>query len=204
MVFVPLDATGSYWCSCLELGSSSAIWLQPKGSKEFELKAEGSEIEITILGICSFLNYVKLMLPSWNIIFLFCQIPGQKMAQRDSAGLQDLFSLACFMTWLVPKMEVQLGAGSEVLSKIMETWELGCLGWCNVGEWITKKRNIPACVMLRCQSSVVFKFRTTFALLKKINIIGYPNIKDFEFPSPPKPYSLYCGIWKPRYSGTIT
>jgi hypothetical protein len=111
-----------------------------------------------------FLNYVKLMLPSWNIIFLFCQIPGQKMAQRDSAGLQDLFSLACFMTWLVPKMEVQLGAGSEVLSKIMETWELGCLGWCNVGEWITKKRNIPACVMLRCLSSVVFKFRTTFAL----------------------------------------
>ena len=58
-----------------------------------------------------------------------CQIPDQKLAQRDAAGLQDMFSLSCFISWLQPKMEVQLGRDSEVLKKIMEMWELGYLGW---------------------------------------------------------------------------
>lgn len=53
--------------------------------------------------------------------------PWQKLAQQDSSKLQDLFSLACFMSWLIPKMEVQLGKGSDVLTKIMEMWDLGSL-----------------------------------------------------------------------------
>jgi len=51
------------------------------------------------------------------------------MAQRDAAGLQDLFALSCFFAWLMPKMEVQLGKDSAILGKIMEMWDLGCLGF---------------------------------------------------------------------------
>ena len=54
--------------------------------------------------------------------------PGQKMAQLDAARMQDLFSLACLMAWLKPKMEVQLGKDSLVLERIDEMWDLGLLG----------------------------------------------------------------------------
>lgn len=50
------------------------------------------------------------------------------MAQLDAGKMQELFSLACFMSWLKPKMEVQLGKDSEVLERIDEMWDLGLLG----------------------------------------------------------------------------
>ena len=89
---------------------------------------------------------------------LMCPTPDQKLAQKDAAALQDMFSLSCFFSWLVPKMEGQLGRDSDVLMKILEMWELGYLGW----EQMNKNRSIPACAMLRCQSYVDLKFRTTF------------------------------------------
>ena len=71
----------------------------------------------------------EVLLPSYKGFLFMCPIPAQKMAQRDAAGLQDMFSLSTFMSWLLPKMEVQLGKDSEVLQKILEMWELGYLGW---------------------------------------------------------------------------
>lgn len=50
------------------------------------------------------------------------------MAQLDGGKMQELFSFACFMSWLKPKMEIQLGKDSLVLERIEEMWDLGLLG----------------------------------------------------------------------------
>ena len=70
-----------------------------------------------------------LIYPHYNVLNAkFFENPEQKLAQRDAAAMQDIFHLSCFMSWLLPKMEVQLGKSSPVLEKIMEMWELGSLG----------------------------------------------------------------------------
>ena len=63
--------------------------------------------------------------------------PCQKLAQRDASSLQDMFHLACFMNWLHPKMEIQLGKDSTILENIMGVWEIGnhgCITYKN-GDW---------------------------------------------------------------------
>jgi uncharacterized Tic20 family protein len=52
--------------------------------------------------------------------------PVQKLAQRDAAQLQELMEMACFFSWLFPKMEVLLGKG-KVLDGILTMWEMGNL-----------------------------------------------------------------------------
>ena len=87
------------------------------------------------------------------------------------------------------------------------SWRHGSLGALDGAMWVSESQKNATFQHVWCWGVRVVWFSNSALLLlykKKINIIGYPNIKDFEFPSPPKPYSLYCGIWKPRYSGTIT
>ena len=67
------------------------------------------------------------------------------MAQLDAGKMQELFSLACFMAWLKPKMEIQLGKDSLALERIDEMWDLGLLGlfwpkW--LGSWLLGEKHI--------------------------------------------------------------
>ena len=120
--------------------------------------------------------------------------PGQKLAQRDAAALQDLFHLSCFMNWLKPKMEIQLGKAGEVFNKILEMWNLGNLG-CQ-SQWCLKKfHNILSSGSEACPSSVVFKNRVMILSWMDMPdfLIGSPRMTPGFLP-PPKSNKSCCGF----------
>ena len=134
--------------------------------------------------------------PNWmcSIIEKFFENPEQKLAQRDASAMQDIFSLSCFMSWLLPKMEVQLGRNSSILEKIKEMWDLGFLGsgaalWWE-GYWKSKNHMTHRCYSPSLGNPVEFKFRSTdyicwYGCITGTSylfwVVGFPHIQNLDF-----------------------
>jgi len=100
------------------VGKPCDVGLQPQSSQECQCEAKGwvggwGPNSLNLQAEC-FQSSLKTLNRNWH--------------QRDASAMQDIFSLSCFMSWLLPKMEVQLGRNSSILEKIKEMWDLGFLG----------------------------------------------------------------------------
>ena len=133
------------------------IWLQPKGPEEFERKAEGSEIETFFFGGWW---YLWVLLYYCFHLKLLVDLPislVRSWLRKTPLGFKTCSASPA--SWHGSNPEWRCSSGRTRRS-CPRSWKCGSLGALDDG-WINKNRNTPAAMKLRCQSTVVFKFRTT-------------------------------------------